>query len=282
MLIPSSPFGCSCVRNEERRRRPSSGRVSVRRQEPPFRKTRNRQSEPRARRAAATGACARCADSRPRAAVRRPCGRRSDGRSRAARRTRRTGSRPRRRGARGARAPRAEHRGKRLLGLARCRQRVRALQFRGPSRPAARVAAARERPRSGARTGPGRAPRAPRAGARGDRSPAGRRGRVPPTARRTRHLEHLVGKLEQAHEVRDRDAALADAAADLLLGQPELVDERRAGAGGLDRVQVLPRHVLDQRKLEALALRGRAHDRGNPSRPASCAARQRRSPAISS
>ena len=41
-------------------------------------------------------------------------------------------------------------------------------------------------------------------------------------------LEHLVGQVEQPQEVGDRDAAAADAAADLLAREPELLDERRA------------------------------------------------------
>ena len=103
------------------------------------------------------------------------------------------------------------------------------------------------------------------------------------SAPRLDQLEHLVGQLEQADEVRDRDAALADPAADLLLREPEVVDERRARARLLDRVEVLARHVLDQRQLEPLAVLGVAHDRGDRARgSASCAARSRRSPAISS
>ena len=48
------------------------------------------------------------------------------------------------------------------------------------------------------------------------------------------------------------------------LREAELVDQRRACARGLDRVQVLARHVLDQRELEPLALLGRAHERRDP------------------
>ena len=48
-------------------------------------------------------------------------------------------------------------------------------------------------------------------------------------------LERLVGEVEQADQVRDGDAAAADPEADVLAGQAELLDERGAGAGLLDR-----------------------------------------------
>ena len=67
-------------------------------------------------------------------------------------------------------------------------------------------------------------------------------------------VEHLVREVEQAHEVRDGDAGAADAAADVLARETQLVDEQRAGARLLERVEVLARHVLDQRDLERLAI----------------------------
>ena len=76
-------------------------------------------------------------------------------------------------------------------------------------------------------------------------------------------LEHLVREVEQAQQVRDGDARAADALADLLAGEPELVDEQRAGASLLDRVEVLARHVLDQRELERLAVLVRRDDGRN-------------------
>ena len=45
--------------------------------------------------------------------------------------------------------------------------------------------------------------------------------------------------------------------------RPELLDEQRAGARLLDRVQVLAGHVLDQRELERLLVVVRAHDGGH-------------------
>ena len=52
-------------------------------------------------------------------------------------------------------------------------------------------------------------------------------------------LERLLGQVEQADQVRDRDPAAADPAPDLLLGEAEVVDEHRAGARLLDGVEVL-------------------------------------------
>ena len=69
---------------------------------------------------------------------------------------------------------------------------------------------------------------------------------------------------------------------ELLLREPELLDQRRAGAGLVDRVQVLAGDVLDQRRLHPLRRVLVADHRRDVSSPASRAARQRRSPAISS
>ena len=74
-------------------------------------------------------------------------------------------------------------------------------------------------------------------------------------------VERLVGQVEQAQQVRDGDARAADAAADLLAGEAELLDEQRAGARLLDRVEVLAGHVLDQRDLERLRVVVRADER---------------------
>ena len=76
-------------------------------------------------------------------------------------------------------------------------------------------------------------------------------------------LERLVGQVEQAHQVRDRDAAAADAQPDLLARKAELLDERRTRSCLLDRVEVLTSHVLDQRELERLGVVARADERGD-------------------
>ena len=95
-------------------------------------------------------------------------------------------------------------------------------------------------------------------------------------------VEDLVGQVEQADQVRDRDAAAAEAAGELLLGEPEVLDQRRAGARLVDRVEVLARHVLDQGVCSRSASSSSRISAGTVSSPACCAARQRRSPAISS
>ena len=73
--------------------------------------------------------------------------------------------------------------------------------------------------------------------------------------------ERLVGQVEQAQQVGHRDAAAPDAQADGLARQAELLDERGAGARLLDGVEVLARHVLDERRLERLGVVALAHER---------------------
>ena len=98
-------------------------------------------------------------------------------------------------------------------------------------------------------------------------------------------LEHLVGQVEQAQQVADRDPAAPDTAADLLARQAELLHQRRAGARLLDRVEVLARHVLDQRQPRApRRRRARARARGSsPARraaPRASGARRRRARSV--
>ena len=79
------------------------------------------------------------------------------------------------------------------------------------------------------------------------------------------------------------DAALADPGRDLVVGEPEVLDQLLVGGGLLERVQVLAVEVLDQRLLERSARRRRrARCAGIVCSPTRRAARQRRSPAISS
>ena len=63
----------------------------------------------------------------------------------------------------------------------------------------------------------------------------------------------------------------------------ELVREALVGGGFFDRVQIFALDVLDQRDLEQLRLvagRTSLTTTGHRERPARCAARQRRSPAM--
>ena len=76
-------------------------------------------------------------------------------------------------------------------------------------------------------------------------------------------LERLLGELQDANQVRDRDAAPPDPAADLLLGEPEVVHEHRARACLLDGVEVDARHVLGEGEVEALPVVRVADERGD-------------------
>ena len=75
---------------------------------------------------------------------------------------------------------------------------------------------------------------------------------------------------------------LPDPLPDLLLGEAELVHERGACMRRLDRVQVLPRHVLDHADLEPSPSGAARTTAGIRSSPARRAARHRRSPASNS
>ena len=67
---------------------------------------------------------------------------------------------------------------------------------------------------------------------------------------------------EQAQRVGDRRAALADPLGDLVVGQPEVLDQLLEGGRLLERREVLAVEVLDQRLLDgADVVVGRAHDR---------------------
>jgi hypothetical protein len=76
-------------------------------------------------------------------------------------------------------------------------------------------------------------------------------------------LQGLLGELEQPYEVRDRHAAASHPPTELLLRQPEIVHEHRAGARLLDGVEIDARHVLGERQVEALPVVGVAHERGD-------------------
>src|ERR1035437_333020 len=76
-------------------------------------------------------------------------------------------------------------------------------------------------------------------------------------------LDHLVRQVEQADQVADRDTAATDATPHLLAREPQLLDERRARAGLLDRAEVLAGHVLDERELERNGVLALADERRN-------------------
>ena len=93
---------------------------------------------------------------------------------------------------------------------------------------------------------------------------------------------NLLGQFQQPHEVGDRTAVLADSRGDLLLRQRELVGEPLIRQRLVDRIESFALKVLDQRELEQLLVTvgDIADDDRNACRPARCAARQRRSPAM--
>ena len=73
----------------------------------------------------------------------------------------------------------------------------------------------------------------------------------------------LGGETQQAEIVGHGSALLADALRHLLLRQAALVDQALVTEGGLDRVEVLPLHVLHDRHLQHTLVVGVPHVGGN-------------------
>ena len=89
------------------------------------------------------------------------------------------------------------------------------------------------------------------------------------------------GEVEQAKRVGDGRAGPPDARGDLLVGEPEFVDQPAEAVRRLDRVEVLALEVLDERELELVAVGELADDRRDALEAGRVAARSRRSPATS-
>ena len=70
-------------------------------------------------------------------------------------------------------------------------------------------------------------------------------------------------QLEQAHEVGDGRAVLADADGHLVLGEAEVAAQALEGARLLDRVEVLAQQVLDDGHLHGLLVGDVADERGD-------------------
>ena len=87
---------------------------------------------------------------------------------------------------------------------------------------------------------------------------------------------------EQAQGVGHRRTALADALGHLVVGQPEVLDELGERGGLLERREVRPVEVLDERLLDGADVVGRPqHGRHRRQPGPRRAARHRRSPAMS-
>ena len=81
------------------------------------------------------------------------------------------------------------------------------------------------------------------------------------------HPEHLLGQLEQPQPVRDRRLGAADPLGDVAERELELVHERGVRARFLDRGELLPGDVLDEREQERVAIVRLADERGQGLEP---------------
>ncbi len=81
--------------------------------------------------------------------------------------------------------------------------------------------------------------------------------------------ESLDGRrqLKEAQGVRDRDPASADAARELVVGEPEVLDQLLVGTCFLERAQVLAMEVLDERLLDGTELVGVTNEGGDRREP---------------
>ncbi len=115
-------------------------------------------------------------------------------------------------------------------------------------------------PRPGAPTAPRRRPVGPASPGR----PVGRAEQRPGVAGAELALGHQLlhrrRELEEPQGVGDRRAALADPGRHLLLGQAEVLDQLLVGGRLLERVEVLPMQVLDQRLLQGVGVGRGAHE----------------------
>src|ERR1700735_3129596 len=73
--------------------------------------------------------------------------------------------------------------------------------------------------------------------------------------------DRLIWQIEQAQQVRYGDPAASYTATHLLARETQLLDQGCTGACLLDGIEILPRHVLDQREFESRGVVARAHQR---------------------
>ncbi len=83
--------------------------------------------------------------------------------------------------------------------------------------------------------------------------------------------ESLDGRrqLKEAQGVRDRDSAPADAVRELVVREPEVLDQLLVGTCLFERAQVLAVEVLDERLLDGAELVGVADEGGDGREPGS-------------
>jgi hypothetical protein len=74
-------------------------------------------------------------------------------------------------------------------------------------------------------------------------------------------------QLQQAQRVRDRYPAAPDLCCHGVVGEPEVLDELLVGGGLLERVEVVPVQVLDERVFQRGGVVGLAHQRRNGLEP---------------
>ena len=71
-------------------------------------------------------------------------------------------------------------------------------------------------------------------------------------------------QLEQSEGVGHGRAGSTDPRRDLVLAQPEVVDQLAIGVGGLERIEILALEVLDEGELELIAIGELPHDGRDP------------------
>ena len=71
-------------------------------------------------------------------------------------------------------------------------------------------------------------------------------------------------QVEQAKRVGHRRSGTTDPCRDLVLAEPELVDQLPIGVGRLERIEILALEVLDERELELIAIGELPDDRRDP------------------
>ena len=83
-----------------------------------------------------------------------------------------------------------------------------------------------------------------------------------------RHGElHAIGQLKQPHRVRDRRPGPTHTLGELLMREPEVVDELPISERGLDGIKILALEVLDEGELKLLPIGQLADHRRDPIQP---------------